>query len=164
MDENKSKLIGDVKLPFRVLFKRTFKYLKPHLWKIILALLLIVLGLAFEIVVPLIYRDIIDNLNSNNIAIHLLPWAIVVYFSCTLVSQIIRFVDTIILQRVGNSVVYDMRVEIFEHIEKMSLDQFEVLPVGSLTTRVCNYTSQISYLICIQITNLRSIITNSSCE
>ena len=160
MDENKSKLIGDVKLPFNVLFKRTFKYLKPHLWKIILALLLIVLGLAFEIVVPLIYRDIIDNLNSNNIAIHLLPWAIVVYFSCTLVSQIIRFVDTIILQRVGNSVVYDMRVEIFEHIEKMSLDQFEVLPVGSLTTRVCNYTAQISDLYTNQITNLiRNILS-----
>ena len=160
MDENKSKLIGDVKLPFRVLFKRTFKYLKPHLWKIILAMLLIVLGLAFEIVVPLIYRDIIDNLNSNNISIHLLPWAIVVYFSCTLVSQIIRFVDTIILQRVGNSVVYDMRVEIFEHIEKMSLDQFEVLPVGSLTTRVCNYTAQISDLYTNQITNLiRNILS-----
>ena len=160
MDENKSKLIGDVKLPLRVLFKRTFKYLKPHLWKIILALLLIVLGIAFEIVVPLIYRDIIDNLNSNNISIHLLPWAIIVYFSCTAISQIIRFINTIILQRVGNAVVYDMRMEIFEHIEKMSLDQFEVLPVGSLTTRVCNYTSQISDLYTNQITNLiRNILS-----
>ena len=160
MDENKSKLIGDVKLPLRVLFKRTFKYLKPHLWKIILALLLIAVGIAFEIVVPLIYRDIIDNLNSNDISIHLLPWAIIVYFSCTAVSQIIRFIDTIILQRVGNSVVYQMRMEIFEHIEKMSLDQFEVLPVGSLTTRVCNYTSQISDLYTNQITNLiRNILS-----
>ena len=160
MDENKSKLIGDVKLPLRVLFKRTFKYLKPHLWKIILALLLIAVGIAFEIVVPLIYRDIIDNLNSNDISIHLLPWAIIVYFSCTAVSQIIRFIDTIILQRVGNSVVYQMRMEIFEHIEKMSLDQFEVLPVGSLTTRVCNYTSQISDLYTNQLTNLiRNILS-----
>ena len=160
MDENKSKLIGDVKLPLRVLFKRTFKYLKPHLWKIILALLLIAVGIAFEIVVPLIYRDIIDNLNSNDISIHLLPWAIIVYFSCTAVSQVIRFIDTIILQRVGNSVVYQMRMEIFEHIEKMSLDQFEVLPVGSLTTRVCNYTSQISDLYTNQITNLiRNILS-----
>ena len=160
MDESKSKLIGDVKLPLKVLFKRTFKYLKPHLWKIILALLLIALGIAFEIVVPLIYRDIIDNLNSNNISIHLLPWAIIVYFSCTVISQVIRFVETVILQRVGNSVVYDMRMEIFEHIEKMSLDQFEVLPVGSLTTRVCNYTSQISDLCTNQITNLiRNILS-----
>ena len=160
MEDNKSKLIGDVKLPLKVLFKRTFKYLKPHLWKIILALFLIVLSIALEILVPLIYRDIIDNLNSKNISIHLLPWAIVVYFTCTLISQCIRFLETIILQRVGNSVVYQMRIEIFEHIEKMSLDQFEVLPVGSLTTRVCNYTSQISDLYTNQITNLiRNILS-----
>ena len=160
MEDNKSKLIGDVKFPLKVLFMRTFKYLKPHLWKIILALFLIVLSIALEILVPLIYRDIIDNLNSKNISIHLLPWAIVVYFTCTLISQCIRFLETIILQRVGNSVVYQMRIEIFEHIEKMSLDQFEVLPVGSLTTRVCNYTSQISDLYTNQITNLiRNILS-----
>ena len=69
MEDTKSKLIGDVKLPLKVLFKRTFKYLKPHLWKIILALFLILLSIALEIIVPLIYRDIIDNLNSNNISI-----------------------------------------------------------------------------------------------
>ena len=160
MQDNKSKLIGDVKLPLRVLFKRTFKYLKPHVWKLILAFFLIVISIALEILVPLIYRDIVDNLNSNNILIKVVLGAVAVYFNCTLVSQGIRFLETIILQRVGNAVVYEMRMEVFEHIEKMSLDQFEVLPVGSLTTRVCNYTSQISDLYTNQLTNLiRNILS-----
>ena len=159
-DENKSKLIGDVKLPVKVILKRTFKYLKPHTWKIVLALLLIVISVAADIIVPLIYRDIIDHLNSSNIVLKVLFGAVAVYLSSFVISQIIRFMETIILQRIGNAVVYEMRLEVFEHIEKMSLDQFEVLPVGSLTTRVCNYTSQLSDLFTNQLCNLlRNILS-----
>ena len=159
-DENKSKLIGDVKLPVKVILKRTFKYLKPHTWKIVLALLLIVISVAADIIVPLIYRDIIDHLNSSNIVLKVLFGAVAVYLSSFVISQVIRFMETIILQRIGNAVVYEMRLEVFEHIEKMSLDQFEVLPVGSLTTRVCNYTSQLSDLFTNQLCNLlRNILS-----
>ena len=159
-DDNKSKLIGDVKLPVKVILKRTFKYLKPHTWKIVLALLLIVISVAADIIVPLIYRDIIDHLNSSNIVLKVLSGAVAVYLSSFVISQVIRFMETIILQRIGNAVVYEMRLEVFEHIEKMSLDQFEVLPVGSLTTRVCNYTSQLSDLFTNQLCNLlRNILS-----
>ena len=144
MADTKSKLIGDVKIPFRIILKRTFKYLKPHMWKMFLALFLIALSVAIDIVVPLIYRDIIDNLNSVHIVLKLLLGGVAVYFSCFVISQTIRFIETRILQQIGNEVVYKMRVDTFEHIEKMSLDQFEIMPVGSLTTRVCNYASQIS--------------------
>ena len=167
MEDIKSKLIGDVKLPFRVILKRTFKYLKPHKWKMFLALFLILLSVAVDIVVPLIYREIIDNLNSNatftmsvNCFLKFLIGGVAVYFTCFIFSQGIRFIETLILQRIGNAVVYQMRVETFEHIEKMSLDQFEVMPVGSLVTRVCNYTSQLSDLYTNQLANLlRNILT-----
>ena len=154
MQDDKSKLIGDVKLPLGVILKRTFKYFKPHKWRILLALLLVIISVAGDIIVPLVYRDIIDHLNSSNIVLKVLFGAVAVYFSCFLLSQSIRFIETIILQRIGNDVVYQMRVEVFEHIEKMSLDQFEVLPVGSLTTRVCSYTSQLSDLFTNQLANL----------
>ena len=154
MDENKSKLIGDVKLPLKELLKRTWKYLKPHKVRIFIALLLIVLSVATDIIVPLIYRGIIDHLNSGNIVLKILLGSVAVYLSCFILSQAIRFFETIMLQKVGNTIVCEMRKEIFEHIEKMSLDQFEVMPVGSLTTRVCNYTSQLSDLFTNQLCNL----------
>ena len=154
MEDTKSKLIGDAKLPLSVVLKRTFKYLKPHKFKVFLALLLIVISVALDIIVPLIYRDIIDNLNSNNIVLKLLLGGVLVYFTCFVLSQGLRFIETIILQRIGNTVVYEMRIETFRHIEKMSLDQFEIMPVGSLVTRVCNYTSQLSDLYTNQLCNL----------
>lgn len=154
MEDVKSKLIGDVKLPFKVVLKRTLKYLKPYKWKLVLCVFLTLLSVALDIIVPLIYRDIIDNLNSVHIVLKLLFGGVAVYFTCFVVSQGIRFIETLILQKIGNEVVYQMRMETFEHIEKMSLDQFEVMPVGSLTTRVCNYASQISDLYTNQISNL----------
>ena len=160
MEDIKSKLIGEVKLPTKVILKRTLKYLKPYKWKLLLCIFLTLLSVALDIIVPLIYRDIIDNLNSVNIVLKLLLGGVAVYFSCFVISQTIRFIETLILQKIGNEVVYKMRVDTFEHIEKMSLDQFEVLPVGSLTTRVCNYTSQISDLYTNQLSNLlRNILT-----
>ena len=54
MEDIKSKLIGDGKLPLSVVLKRTFKYLKPHKFKVFLALLLVVISVALDIIVPLI--------------------------------------------------------------------------------------------------------------
>ena len=160
MEDVKSKLIGETKLPLKVVLKRTFRYLRPHKFLVALALMLIVLSVSLDIVVPLIYRDIIDNLNSNNIVLKLFIGGVMVYFTCFLISQVLRFIETKILQKIGNTIVYDMRVEVFNHIEKMSLDQFEVMPVGSLTTRVCNYTSQLSDLYTNQLCNLiRNVLT-----
>lgn len=154
MEDTKSKLIGDAKLPLSVVLKRTFRYLRPHKFLVALAILLIVISVSLDIIVPLIYRDIIDNLNSNNIVLKFFVGGVMVYFTCFLISQVLRFIETKILQKIGNTIVYDMRVEVFNHIEKMSLDQFEVMPVGSLTTRVCNYTSQLSDLFTNQLCNL----------
>lgn len=155
MDEEKSKLIGDVKLPFKVIWKKTWKYLKAYKWRVILCLFLVLLSIGLDIVVPLIYQQIIDNINDKvNIALKVIFGGCAVYATCFVTSQAIRYIDTILLQRIGNQVVYEMRTEVFEHIEKMSLNQFEVMPVGSLVTRVCNYTSQISDLYTNQISNL----------
>ena len=51
-----------------------------------------------------------------------------------------------ILQRIGQRIIYQLRVEVFTHIENMSLNQFNEMPVGSLVTRVANYTASMSDL------------------
>lgn len=154
MEDVKQKLIGDTKIPFKVILKRILKYFKVNKWQAVLAIFLVVLSVGLDILVPLIYRDIVDKMNSNSLVLKVLIGSVLVYFTCFLTSQIFRFLETMVLQKIGNSVVYQMRMETFEHIEKMSLDQFEVMPVGSLVTRVCSYTSQLSDLFTNQLANL----------
>ena len=49
-----------------------------------------------------------------------------------------------VLQKAGQRIVYKLRMEVFEHIEHMSQNQFNEMPVGSLVTRVVSYTASCS--------------------
>ena len=65
-----------------------------------------------------------------------------------------------ILQKSGQRIVYNLRMEVFEHIERMSQNQFNEMPVGSLVTRVANYTASMSDLFTDVLVNLlRNFLT-----
>ena len=44
----------------------------------------------------------------------------------------------LLLQRTGQKIVYEMRRELFEHIESLSMRFFDLTPVGKIVTRVTN--------------------------
>ena len=51
-----------------------------------------------------------------------------------------------LLQHTGQKIIYKLRMDVFTHIENMSQNQFNEMPVGSLVTRVASYTSSMSEL------------------
>ena len=64
-----------------------------------------------------------------------------------------------LLQHVGQRIIYGMRVEVFSHIENMSQNQFNEMPVGSLVTRVCSYTASMSDLFTNVLVNVLKNLT-----
>ena len=62
------------------------------------------------------------------------------------INQLFLYIESMILQNCGQRIIYRLRKEIFEHIENMSLNQFNEMPVGSLVTRVTSYTASMSDL------------------
>jgi ATP-binding cassette subfamily B protein len=73
--------------------------------------------------------------------------------SLVIVIAIIYF-SNILLQSAGQKIVKDVRVEVFEHIEKLSLGQFNKVPVGKMITRVTNDTNTLSEMYTSVIVNL----------
>ena len=149
MNEELEKLRGDKKLPASVMFKRAFPYFKPELGWIILALLIVVVNVVFAAVLPLIIQDFVDYLKQDPTVIvgkGMIPIVsfAVGYLILNLGNQLFLYFESMILQKSAQRVVYRVRMEVFEHIESMSLDQFSEMPVGSLVTRVANYTSAMS--------------------
>ena len=71
---------------------------------------------------------------------------VIIYFVISIINQVILYVESMLLQHVGQRVIYRMRMEVFSHIENMSQNQFNEMPVGSLVTRVCSYTASMSDL------------------
>ena len=124
-------------------------------------MVLMVISVVLGLLLPNIIKEIINGLESEGVVNYnkILDYAIL-YFVIGLVSQVTRFFQSMILQKSGQRIVYDMRMEVFTHIENMSQNQFNEMPVGSLVTRVASYTANMSDLFTNTIVNvLRNLIT-----
>ncbi|MBR0462478.1 MAG: ABC transporter ATP-binding protein [Erysipelotrichaceae bacterium] len=146
MNEELEKLKGDKKLPLSVILKRTFKYIRPEMMTFIIALVLLGVNAFLDIISPLFSRQITDELVKDNINMHLIVNVAILMFMVVVFNQIFLYIESIILQKCGQRIIYRLRNEIFEHIENMSLNQFNEMPVGSLVTRVTSYTASMSDL------------------
>ncbi len=158
--EEKDKLLGDHHLPLKVILKKVFKYLKPQWWRFVLALILILINVILDVMLPLFTSEITNNLKADTINIKLIIYIVCAYFILTAINQVFLYFESMLLQKAGETIVCDLRIEVFSHIESMSLNQFNEMSVGSLVTRVCNYTQSMSDLFTNVLVNvLRNILT-----
>lgn len=146
MTEEKDLLLNGQPMPFRATFKRTFRYLKPQLPRFIIALLLIVLNVAFDVALPVFISSATDNLKSNSVNLNFIIGLAVGYLAIGTVNQVVLYIESMLLQKAGQSVVANMRMEVYGHIQNLSQSQLDKMPVGSLVTRVASYTASLSDL------------------
>ncbi len=160
MSKDLEKLKGEKHIPLGENLKRVFKYMKPELPRIILAMILIIVNVGLDIVMPLFVSEITNNLKSLDINLRFIIGLAVSYFAIALVNQIVLYIESMILQHIGQRVIYRLRVEVYEHIQNMSQNQFDEMPVGSLVTRVASYTASMSDLFTnVLIEVLRNVLT-----
>ncbi|GFI45831.1 putative ABC transporter ATP-binding protein [Lachnospiraceae bacterium] len=72
--------------------------------------------------------------------------AALVYLGMLLLGFCLNALDTWMLQKMGQNIIYDMRKEVFGHIQGLSLNFFNTTPVGKLVTRVSNDTEAVNEL------------------
>ena len=160
MAEDNEKLFGDKKIPMKVMLKRLMHYILPEWKAFALAFLLIVINVAIDVALPLALRFTTDELGKANPSLSFVINLTVGWFVLSVISQIIIYLESMILQKTGQRIVYKLRMEVFEHIENMSQNQFNIMPVGSLVTRVANYTTSMSDLFTnVVVSLLRNALT-----
>ena len=160
MNDELEKLKGDVKLPLRVIIRRTLKYISSEKGGFILSLLLLGLNVALDSISPLFTSRITDELVQDSINIKLILNLVLLSFALTCINQAFLYLNARTLQNCGQRIIYRLRKEIFEHIENMSLNQFNEMPVGSLVTRFTSYTASMSDLFTgVLVRILRDITT-----
>lgn len=135
------------------LIKRLMDYAKPFWKQFLIVLLLMAFSICFDIVSPLIIGGLQDMVKGSFILADL--YKTVAMYGCILiVSMICTYFQSIILQRVGQKILSDLRMDIFTHIEKLSHEQLNNIPVGKLVTRVTNDTNSISMMFTNVLVNL----------
>ena len=160
MAEDNEKLFGDKKIPMKIMLKRLFHYIKPEWMWFLLAFVLIIFNVGLDIVLPLFMKEFTDVLALESTALAYIIGIAAGYFGISFATQILIYFESMILQKTGQRIVYQLRMEVFEHIENMSQNQFNLMPVGSLVTRVANYTTSMSDLFTnVLVSLLRNILT-----
>lgn len=144
--DEKERLKGDKKIPGRILLRRALAYVRPYAGKLALAGLLIIMNVALDIALPVITSKMTDNLSSDALDLRYLITMAVVYFIICMMNNLFLYFESMILQKAGQDTVYDLRMDVFSHIEEMSRSQFAEMPIGSLVTRVTSYTQSMSDL------------------
>ena len=155
MAEDTEKLFGDKKIPSKVMFKRLMHYVLPEWKSFLVAFILILINVGLDVILPLFVAEFTDRL--GDVTDKTLAFVIglsIGYFAVSFVNQILIYFESMILQKTGQRIVYKLRMEVFEHIENMSQNQFNIMPVGSLVTRVANYTTAMSDLFTSVIVSL----------
>lgn len=137
----------------REILKRLTAYAKPYWKRFLLVGGLMLFSIAYDIVSPLIIgwieQQIVGDFRMERILA-----AVGVYVSILLVSMLCTYVQAIVLQKTGQRIVSVLREDLFVHIERLSHEQLNAIPVGKLVTRVTNDTNAISMMFTNLLVNL----------
>jgi len=152
--KNKKEAIGfDRNMKDGELVRRLLDYAKPH-WKAFLLVGIIMLfSISYDIISPLIIGQIEETIKGRFELTELYS-SVAVYAGILLVSLVCTYVQAIVLQRTGQKILSAMREDLFIHIESLSHEQLNAIPVGKLVTRVTNDTNAISMMFTNIVVNL----------
>ena len=152
--KNKKEAIGfDRNIPDKEIVRRLLAYAKPY-WKgFIFVLLLMVFSISYDIIAPLLIGKI-QGIIKAEFQLSSLFWMIALYAGILIITLVCSYVQALILQKIGQKIVSNIRLDLFEHIEKLSHEQLNHIPVGKLVTRVTNDTNGVSMMFTNIIVNL----------
>jgi len=126
------------------LMKRLLEYLRPYRWRVILALALVAIVTPLELAPPILFQRVIDRFlvpGAGGAIPMITAWhgvilISVVYLAVLIFDFLAQYTQIHIMQRVGQQTMYDMRTQIFGHLQRLPMSYFDRNPVGRLMTRV----------------------------
>ena len=118
-------------------FGRLLKYAAPYWWQFLICLLLVLGITLIEIYRPILTGKAID-LFSESADFSEIAGLSVQYIIVLVLGFLFNFLNTWILQLTGQTIIYNIRQEVFEHIHSLSMRFFDITPVGKIVTRVTN--------------------------
>ncbi len=163
----KDKETGDIQYKGNA-FLRLMGYLKPYIKTVLLCFVLVAILTALDLYRPMLIGDAIDkyiltmdaatatDLSAEEFAAAsaLTPderWQGIlktgaIYVAVMLVAFVCNRRQYLLIQEMGQSIVYTLRMELMEHVQSLSMRYFDTTPVGRIVTRITNDTEAINDL------------------
>ena len=125
--------------------KRLLVYAKPYWKSFVLVFFIMIFSIIYDLLSPLIIGDI-QGLIKGPFELRQLYSRVALYAAILVVSLVCTYLQAMILQKTGQKILSQIRLDVYTHIEKLSHDQLNNIPVGKLVTRVTNDPNAISYM------------------
>ena len=148
----------------REIIKRTWPYVKPYAKKIGLVLFVMLIMIVLELLgvtlpgyVTSSLGNLVKEFSDGSIRLSNMQKVFEICMAVLIVNlanSLLLYITTMSLQRIGQSIIYDLRIMVFEHIDNMSIAQINEIPVGTLVTRVTSDTNALSDLFTNTIVQL----------
>lgn len=152
--KDKKEAMGfDRNMPDREIFQRLLVYAKPYWKDFLLVLFIMLISIAYDLISPRML-GYVTNMVQGEFELSQLYTLVAAYAGLLIVSMVCIYFQSIILQRTGQKILSKLRQDLFIHIESLSHEQLNNIPVGKLVTRETNDTNAISMLFTHILVNM----------
>ncbi len=152
--KDKKEAVGfDRSMKDSELVKRLLGYAKPYSGSFAVVILVMLISVAYDVVSPMLIGKIEDMIKDDFEMSRLLAM-VGIYASILIVSLVCTYLQAIFLQKTGQKIISDIRMDLFSHIESLSHGQLSSIPVGKLVTRVTNDTYSLAFMFTNILVNL----------
>ena len=126
---------------------RLLRYAKPYWKSFVLVFFVMLFSIVYDLVSPLLLAHIQDVIKQEpTFDLGYLFTVVGFYAGILVVSLVCTYCQAMILQKTGQKILSQIRLDVFTHVEKLSHEQLNNIPVGKLVTRVTNDPNAISFM------------------
>ena len=136
----------DRSIPDSQIIRRLLHYATPYKKQFIVVFVVMLISIAYDLVAPVLVGNIQELVKQEGFALETLFQMVTLYATILIISLVSMYIQTMILQKIGQTLLSALREDVFSHIESLSHEQLNNIPVGKLVTRVTNDTNAISMM------------------
>ena len=154
LEKDKKKSMGwERNMDDREIARRLLRYAKPYRGQFLLVFIVMLFSIGYDVLSPLLIGRI-EEMIKDDFRLSKLFSYVAIYAGILVVSLISTYAQAMLLQKIGQKILSQMRIDVFTHIEKLSHQQLNNIPVGKLVTRVSNDPNTISFMFTNVLVNL----------
>ncbi len=127
------------------LMKRLLSFVKPYKKYVVVAILMNVVVAALGPLRPYLTKIAIDDYIVNKNYDGLVTISAIL-FGTLIFQAVVQYFLTYYTQLMGQNIIYDLRVKLFAHVQKLALKYFDKTPIGRIVTRVTNDVESLNEL------------------
>ena len=159
LEKNKKETMGfDRNMADGEIIRRLLRYARPYYGSFLGIFFIMLFSIGYDILSPLLVGQLIETVQGE-FELNYLLTMVAVYAGILVVSLVCTYAQAMILQKIGQKILSQIRLDVFTHIECLSHEQLNNIPVGKLVTRTTNDPNAISFMFTnILVTLIKNIM------